>query len=354
MRIFYALILLSLTATAFAQSGRMKQPGETNLPPRARPTIEMPDAPVSPAKPQPSQTLLPAAAPTPDDDVIKVESTLVPIPASVTDQMGNAVTDLKAADFELRIDGKVQEISELSRSETPVRLALLFDNSSSVASARDFETKAATRFFRRVLRPNVDQAALYSVSTVTQLVQRLTGNARSLIAAIESFPPPSGATALIDGVIQAADYLRDFGDGRRVIVVVSDGADTLSDATLEDAVRKSLQNNCQVYVVKTTDFENYQRSGQRGTNANVRDLPAERRMQQLAGQTGGAVYSPLDEKELDQAFAQIAGELAEQYILNYYPAETRLDGSFKTINLAVKSNKNLTVRTRKGYYVPKS
>jgi len=106
--------------------------------------------------------------------------------------------------------------------------------------------------------------------------------------------------------------------------------------------------------VKTTDFENYKRTGQRGGNANIRQLSAERRMQEIALQTGGAVYSPIDEKELDAAFAQISAELAQQYILSYYPEnESEKRGQFRTINLTVKNRNNLSIRTRKGYYVPK-
>ncbi|MEP6925390.1 MAG: VWA domain-containing protein [Pyrinomonadaceae bacterium] len=362
MRFFLLVIFcLSLAVSDLAQSGRNKQPDDSP-PPRAsrpKPSAQLP----------PSQILVkanPVPTPTPpennadnvddNDEVIKVESSLVPIPASVTDASGNAVTNLKLEDFALMVDGKAQEISEISRSDTPVRLALLFDNSSSVNIAREFEIKAAIKFLKKVLRPDRDRAALYSISSVSQLAQPLTSNTRLLIAAIEAFPPPAGATALLDGVVQAANYLRDFNDGRHVIVIVSDGVDTLSDVnlTLAATIRKAQLADCQIYVVKTTDFESLQRTGRRGSNANTQDLTAERRMQELTAQTGGAVYSPLDEKELDVAFANIAADLAQQYVLSYYPADTRRDGSFKQIDLQVKSNKNLTVRTRKGYYVPKS
>src|SRR5207253_1982888 len=106
----------------------------------------------------------------------------------------------------LLIDGKAAEISDLTRSETPVRLALLFDNSSSVTIAREFEKKAAIRFFRRVVRPDKDLVALFTVSTGTRLEQPLTKDVSQIINAIEGFPNPEGATALLDGIIKAADY----------------------------------------------------------------------------------------------------------------------------------------------------
>ena len=77
-------------------------------------------------------------------------------------------------------------------------------------------------------------------------------------------------------------------------------------------------------------------------------------MQEITQQTGGAVYSPIDDRELDQAFNQISAELAQQYILSYYPEnDAGKRGEFRTISLSVKAKENLAVRTRKGYYVPK-
>ena len=343
-------IFIFFSIAFFAQSGRVK-PSETPTPtPRPRlvyiPAQTKSDTPTTKPTPTPKVE-------TDDGDIIRVDSTLVPIPVSVIDVGGQALTNLKLENFELQIDGKAAEISELSLSDTPVRLALLFDNSSSVTIAREFEKKAAIRFFKRVLRPEKDLAALYSVQTGTRLEQQLTKNVSQLTDAIENFPIPAGATALLDAIITAADYLK-TADGRRVIVIVSDGEDTISDATFEDVVKAVQAANCQVYVVKTKDFENFKRTGIRGGNANIRALAAEHRMQEIAAQTGGAVYSPIDEKELDAAFTQISAELSQQYILSYYPEnEAERRGEFRTISLKVKGRENLAVRTRKGYYINK-
>lgn len=353
-KIIAGLVFLIIPIALFAQSGRIK-PTETPSPkPKQQDGVIY--VPTQDNRGTPKQT--PTPTPTPkkkiedDDDVIRVDSTLVPIPVSITDATGRAVTNLRLEDFELSIDGKAAKIDELSRSQLPVKLAMLFDNSSSVTIAREFETKAAIRFFKQVIRPEKDQAALFSVASVSRLEQPLTKNVSQLIRAIESFQQPGGGTALLDGIISAANYLRDY-DGRRVIVIVSDGDDTLSDSTFEQTMMTVLSASCQVYVVKTTDFENLIRTGTRGGNANIRSLSAERRMQDLTGQTGGAVYSPIDEKELNQAFARISAELSEQYILNYYPEEESAGGELRTITVSVKNKNDLTVRARKGYYVPK-
>jgi Ca-activated chloride channel family protein len=347
--------ILFFSVGVFAQSGRIK-PAETPVP---KPTPRQ----IGTYVPTQEKTRVPnersrvAPSPTPtfgdEEGVVKVESALVPIPVSVVDAAGRSVMDLRLADFDLKVDGKPAEISELARSETPVRLALLFDNSSSVLIAREFEKDAAIKFFRRVIRPEKDMAALYSISTVARLEQPFTREISSLVRSIELFPPPEGATALLEGIIDAAGYLAE-AQGRRVVVIVSDGDDTKSDSTLDDTLKALQTANCQVYVVKTTDFENYKRTGIRGGNANIRQLTAERRMLEITRQTGGAVYSPIDERELDNAFRQISAELSQQYILSYYPEdESDKRGAFREIELAVRNNPNLTVRTRKGYYVPR-
>ena len=139
-------------------------------------------------------------------------------------------------------------------------------------------------------------------------------------------------------------------------MIVSDGEDTYSDekTTLEGVIKALQLSNAQVYVVKTKDFENYKRTGVRGGNANIRALTAERRMIEIAQQTGGAVYSPIDENEMNQAFKQISAELSQQYILSYYPDdEADKRGEYRTITVTVKGKPNASLRTRKGYYVPK-
>ena len=346
------VIILLFVSTAAGQSGRQK-PSPTPTPK----SINGPSAVYSPG-PVKTQPVKPRPTPTPQTDpgdVIKVDSVLIPIPVSVLDQNGREVGNLKISDFELKIDGKVVEIGDLAKSESPIRLAMLFDNSSSVLIARDFEKDAAIRFFKRVIRPDKDLAALFSVADYTRREQGFTKDVGLLIQAIEAFPEPKGATALLDGIVEVADYLKS-ASGRRVLVIVSDGEDTYSDlkTTLESVVRVLQVDDCQVYVVKTKDFENFRRTGVRGGNANIRALTAERRMIEIAAQTGGEVYSPIDENEMKNAFDRISAELSQQYILSYYPEdEADKRGEFRNISISVKGKPNLSIRTRKGYYVGK-
>ncbi|HEV7700412.1 MAG TPA: VWA domain-containing protein [Pyrinomonadaceae bacterium] len=355
MRSLFLLVLFaSFVGSSAAQSGRAKAtPSPTPRQITGPSAIYTPTQPLPAPKTRPTPT--PETNPKLDDDVIKVDSALVPIPVAVLDERGRTLGMLKLTDFELKIDGKVVEIGDLNRSETPIRLAMLFDNSSSVLMARDFEKDAAVRFFRRVLRPERDLAALFSVADYVRREQPFTKDVDMLTQAIENFPQPAGATALLDGIIEGAGYLRS-ADGRRVMVIMSDGEDTYSDlrTTLDDVIKALQLANVQVFVVNTKDFENYKRTGVRGGNANTRTLTAERRMIEITQQTGGEVYSPIDEREMKDAFDQISAELSQQYILSYYPDDdARKRGTFREITLSVKGKPSYQIRTRKGYYVPR-
>lgn len=325
-----------------AQSGRVKESPAKQTSAKSRAAAEKERAtstptPKKPASPSPKQS-----DEIEEEDIVRVSSNLVPIPASVVDSKGLALTGLKLEDFELRVDGQLRPISEMSRSESPVRLVMLFDNSGSLHAFRDFEKRAAVRFFRTVLR-RTDEAAVFSVGSDSYLAQPLTNDIALLERAIESFGLPTGGTSLFDAIVDAGVYLRPYG-GRRVLVIVSDGIETTSRHDFETTIQKTLAEDCQIFVVRTGVYD----------SANLRALAAERRMEQLAGQTGGAVYVPTTTTELDAAFQQIAADLSQQYVLSYYPGEERRDGSFHAIDLRVKAKKDARVRARKGYYSPKS
>ena len=222
----------------------------------------------------------------------------------MVDTRGNAVVNLKLEDFELRVDGQPRPISELTRTESPVRLAMLFDNSGSLDFARDFEKQAAIQFFRKVLRSK-DEAAIYSIETDSYLAQPLTKDILRLEQTIAMFGKPEGGTSLFDAIVGAANYLKPYS-GRRVLVIVSDGIETTSRNTeFESIMQNVLADACQIYVVQTGLYE----------GANLRALAAERRMEQLTGQTGGAVYLPKTIAELElllvecRSFAAICSQL---------------------------------------------
>jgi Ca-activated chloride channel family protein len=339
------LILLVLVAAVFlaaalpvlSQSGR-QSPRKGGKP--APSPIGDPNRPGSPSSPTaPSRKVSDEIE---ENDVVRISSNLVPIPVSVIDRRGNAIVNLKLEDFELRVDGQPRPLSELTRSETSVRLAILFDNSGSLDAAREFEKQAAIRFFRKVMRSK-DEAAIYSIETDSYLAQPLTSDVLRLEHTIAMFGRPEGGTSLFDAIVNASSYLRPYS-GRRVLVIVSDGIETTSRHTDFDlVVRHVLADDCQVYVVQTGLYE----------GANLRALAAERRMEQLTSQTGGAVYLPKTTDQLDLAFDQIAADLAHQYVLSYYPGADQRDGRLHLLDLKIKTRNDVRVRSRKGYIAPK-
>jgi len=331
----WALFLsLLLSGSILGQSGRRQEPGKTPKP--------TPGPHVDPSRPSGSTKVTKSNEIDPDD-IVRISSNLVPIPVSVVDSRGNALVNLKLDDFELRVDGQLRPLSDISRSETSVQLAMLFDNSGSLDFARDFEKHAAIRFFRKVMRAS-DEAAVFSIETESYLAQPLTKDVTKLEQTIAGFGRPEGGTSLFDAIVLAGGYLRPYS-GRKVVVIVSDGIETTSRINEFDAViQHVLADDCQVYVVQTGLYE----------GANLRALAAERRMEQLTEQTGGAVYLPKTVSELDLAFDQIAADLSQQYVLSYYPLPEHRDGRLHVIDLKIKTRNDVRLRSRKGYYAPKS
>lgn len=352
-RLFVALLcLLALplpARTLPAQSGRKKTPPPAQTGENRRlsgPIAEPPkkdktDAAAEPSKVAAGEAGSAAGEEVDEGEVVRVGTNLVPLPAFVYDARGRAVTDLRLSDFELVVDGEAKPLGDLNLSESPANVALLFDNSGSLTAARAFQKQAAARFFQTALRP-VDRAAVFSISSVPELAHPLTNDFRALVRTVEGFGKPEGGTAFFDTVAEAAGYLRQTA-GRRVLIVISDGTDTVSELDFDTTLRRLLASHCQVYAVRVGHSD----------NTNLRDLAGERRLQEFAAQTGGAIYAPQTRADYEEAFRQIAEDLRQQYVLSYYPPGDAGDGRFHAFTLRVRTRPELRVRTRKGYYAPK-
>jgi Ca-activated chloride channel homolog len=321
LKIAIFLILISTSISVFTQSGRKRSEKRVPEPSQTRDTL--------PSNRDESHTE--------SDEVLRISSNLVSIPVTVLDNRGRPVVGLKLEEFQLKVDGTREKISELIRSESPVRICLLFDNSSSVTPEREFEKLAAKKFFRQVLRP-IDHAAILSISSEPTLEHPFTNDVERLVYVIDSFGKPEGATALLDTISHAAELIRPHNT-RKVIVIISDGADTLSATSFDTVMREVQVANSQVYAVQT---------GYR-QHANLRDLVAERRFVELSTQTGGYYFTPHSRAELDEAFARISAELSQQYILSYYANEEKSDGKPHSISVAVTGRDAVNVRFRRGF-----
>lgn len=283
-----------------------------------------------------------------DEPPLRLSANLVTVLASVSDEAGNQINDLAARDFTILEDGVPQEIAGFWREgQVPLRLAFLFDASSSIRHRFDFQQRAAAQFFQQVIRPG-DEAALFSVSTDPRLEAQLTPNVKDILDALARIKP-GGATALYNAVIEAARYLRP-AEGRRVIVILSDGSDTASSASLQQALAEAQRSDAVIYAVHSTGIV---------PSANLQDLAGETALKTLCEDTGGKAFFPAIQKDLqreardlNEIYRKIAAEVRAQYVLTYYPKNDARDGRFRAIRVEV-NRPGLHARARRGYYAPK-
>ncbi len=279
-------------------------------------------------------------APASPSEVISLHSDLVLVAVSVIGPRGEWLAGLGPEDFEVLEDGVPQQISFFSgEAGLPLRLVIVFDTSLSVKSRLEFEKQAVARFLRAVLRPR-DLAALISVSTEAVLRQDFTDDVAQLITAVRGLKA-EGATALYDALAMAAEFLSAV-EGRRAILVLSDGRDTVSRTTLAHAVRRVQEVGATLYAINVEE----------PISANVRELIGETALEILARQTGGEVFSPTHLEELDAAFARLTEHLRRQYVLGFYSTNEARDGAFRRLTVRIR-REGAIARAREGYYAPK-
>ena len=334
-------LLLGALALIFSTSGASGQTPSTTQTPSPSPSQQK----AAPVVPQPSPT--PPGADEDEDDggeVIRVSSNLVVVPVSVTDAKGQPVMGLTAKDFRLEEEGRVQEIAQIGDPEqVPLDIAILLDVSSSVDARFAFEQEAAARFLKQVLKP-VDTATVFAIDATPRLEQtRATAEVAS--AKLMTIGPAKGFTAFYDTVVDAARYLAQSAppQHRRVIVVISDGADMYSEKfkTLIAALTEVQKAEVVFYSINP--------SGQT-MHLNVMTRRGQQGMEQIAQATGGTSFVPQRLEDLNDVFNQIAAELRSQYLLQYYSTDESTNGRFLRIKASVPARPQLRVRARQGYY----
>jgi len=278
--------------------------------------------------------------PVSSSEVISLHSDLVLVTVNVLGPRGEWLTGLGPEDFEILEDGVPQRIAFFSgEAGLPLRLVVLVDTSLSVKGRLEFEKQAIVRFFRSVMRPR-DLAALIAISTEAILRQGFTEDVAQLVTAVRGLKA-EGATALYDAVVMAAEFLASV-EGRRAIVLLSDGRDTVSRATLGQALRRVQEVGATVYAINVEE----------PISANVRELIGETALELLARQTGGEVFSPAQLEELDPIFARVTEQLRTQYVLGFYSTNEARDGAFRRLTVRVK-REGVIARAREGYYAPR-
>ncbi len=279
---------------------------------------------------------------------------LVHLVATVVDKHHNFITDLDKGDFRVIENGVPQDIRFFSReTDLPLRIALLLDTSNSIRARLEFEKDAAVDFLNKVIRRNKDLAFLMTFDNDPEVIQDYTGDVALLDSSIRE-QRAGGGTALNDAIVLAAEKLeraptpKDGGsDIRRVIVVISDGNDNLSDHALSDAIDAAIRSETAVFAVSTNTDWLALDDASKPNKYNL--APGDKVLEEFADQTGGHAFFPYRVDDLAQSFLDIGTELRSQYFIAYAPADPPPGGQYRRIDVET-SQKGLTVRTRKGYF----
>ncbi len=298
--------------------------------------------------PHPPNVQKPAAT-QPDDEqsgtTIKVNVKLVSVFTTVTDSGGAPVSTLKQEDFQVLEDGKPQQIAVFHReSELPLSIVVAIDTSLSTRGDQKLELESARRFAHTILRP-IDGLALFQFSEVVDQLTPFTADLRVIDRAINRVHS-GAATALYDTLYLASDALLERR-GRKVMVVITDGGDTVSKVNYQEAIREAQQAEVILYSIIVVPIE----------NSAGRDTGGEHALIQLSRDTGGKYFYASGMSQLDAAFRQISDELRTQYLIAYYPSARLTDSDFRHIEIKVNPSTtnssdpaDLIVRHRTGYY----
>jgi len=263
-------------------------------------------------------------SPTDAESTLRVNVKLVNVYVTVTDAHGAPVAGLKKENFVVQEDGREQKISVFDKeSALPISIALAIDTSLSTRHDLPLEQASAKRFVRDIVRP-VDALSVFSFSeAVSQSPFGYTSDMKRIDEGIDHIRL-GAATALFDAVYLASRSL-DRRQGRKVLVLITDGGDTISRIDYKGAVRAAEEAEALVYSIIVVPIE----------NSAGREIGGEHALIQLSEDTGGKYYYATSIAQLDDAFHQISEELRNQYLLAYYPSQRTSNSEFRRIQVGV-------------------
>lgn len=307
----------------------------------------------SPGGPPPASTAAPQPIGDQNVETLKVNVNLVNVYFSVRDKNG-FITNLHKDDCQIYEDRVPQTTKNFTQEKKlPLTIGILLDTSGSQQNVLPLEQQSGAEFLKDVLTPK-DEAFLISFDINVDLLADYTNDPRELKRAIDKATINTGAgtgsvtgngnprgTLLYDAVYLAAhDKIRQEA-GRKVLVLLTDGGDQGSQETLKSAIEAAQKANTIVYVIMIADRGSYGGFGMTYTGDGD--------MQRLAKETGGRVINVGNNgKKLQDAFDQIQDELRTQYLASYTPTNTKIDGTFRTLNITCQDGQK--VQARKGYY----
>ncbi len=329
-------------------------------------TLHAQDAPSPDAAPQG-----PAGDPNPPEDsnpvsTLKVNVNLVSLFFDARDKHGVLVPNLTKNDCGVTEDKTPQTMKNFTRNtDQPLTLGILLDTSGSQQNVLPMEQQTGSNFLHRVLRSK-DEAFLIAFDVDTNLLSDYTNNATELSRQMDkaqinvggggyggpgvgqgpvNVPGGAKGTVLYDAVYLASREKMNTETGRKAMILLTDGQDEGSNHKLSAAIEAAQKANVMVYVLLIADRPFY------GGGMNI-GYTGDYAMRNLADATGGRVINVGNNgKKMEDAFAQLEDELRTQYIASYTPTNTKLDGTYRKVEVSCKVNgDNLKVQARKGYY----
>jgi len=241
------------------------------------------------------------------------------------------VLDLKKSDMVLEEDGVKQDIIDFYREERPVTLAVVSDSSGSMQAAMPIVHTAASKFIDSL--GTEDKALVIDFDDKVYLLQDVTADKNDLRIALTS-TNALGGTALYDALYASYRKLKNI-DGRKAIILLSDGDDTASKFSFRRVLDEAKINDILIYSI--------------GLGTGFLDVDLRRVLKSLAEETGGRAYFPDKPDELEAVYREISTELKSQYYATYEPQNTTWDGRWRKIKLTAPG-KDVEMRTRSGYY----
>jgi VWFA-related protein len=257
--------------------------------------------------------------------------------ATVVDEAGRLVTELDRSAFSIYVNGIPESITSFHREDVPVALGVVIDNSGSMRDKREKVSQAVLNLIR-TSNPQ-DEVFVVNFSQTPYLDQDFTSDVNLLQAALHHVST-RGSTALYDAVVASAVHLQNNARlTKKVLLVITDGQDNMSQETLQEAIRKLQPNKgATLYAIGLTD-EGLTRTG--------RDA-----LQNLATSTGGVAFFPQSLNEVDAITRTVARDIRSQYTLAFKPGNGAAQKGYQAIRVEAKGQgrSRLIVRTRSGYY----
>ena len=285
-----------------------------------------------------------AQQPAPRAD-IRVDSTLVLVPVTVTDARHRFVLGLEQKNFHVLEDGTEQQIKQFSGEDAPLSVGFVVDISGSIGSKIDLCRQAVVQFLK-TMNLN-DEAFLVTFADHAQVIAPLsrdTGKMANQLLAV----PTGGLTALFDGVFAGLHEMEKALNPRKTLVVISDGGDNNSAFSAKEVLQKALEAGVQIYAMGV-----FEPVGPFGLSLEEQRGP--HLLSNISEQTGGRAFAASRLDQLPEVASRIAVELRNQYMLAYSPANQAKDGTYRKLEVKLSQPdgmSGLVARWRLGYYAP--